>query len=56
MPTRESLLEQAEKCRRLAAATLDEKMARTLRGMAEECEAEAAGMTEEAPQPRPEMP
>jgi hypothetical protein len=53
MPTRDYLLEQAEKCRRLAAATIDEKVARTLRGMASEYEADAAQLAEERPEPRP---
>jgi hypothetical protein len=35
------LREQAERCRRLAASTLDERVARTLRGMSDEYDQKA---------------
>jgi hypothetical protein len=55
MPTRPYLLQQAEKCRRLASSTTDEKVSRTLRSMADEYDAEAARLAKEPPEPRPEM-
>ena len=56
MPDRDYLLQQAEKCRRLAASALDAKLAGTLRGMAEEYESEAQRLASEEPQPRPQIP
>lgn len=41
---------QAEKCRRLAASSLDQRVAATLRFMAEEYEQKAKSIEEEAAQ------
>jgi len=41
----ERLKDQAARCRRLAALMTDREMARILRGVAEECDAQLAKMT-----------
>jgi len=56
LPDAKSLRSQAARCRRLAQATSDEKVAATLEGMAEEYLAEARRLDASAAGPAPEPP